>query len=466
VEGRGLSSRSTQDVANGREIGVSLIPPLKVKKLQAALHTKAKNSPDYRFYALYDKLYRRDVLEFAYARCRANRGKPGVDRQTFADIEEYGLDRWLDELTIELRGGTYQPQPVRRVYIPKPDGKQRPLGIPSIKDRVVQMAAVLVLEPIFEADLEPGQHAYRRDRSALEAVRQVERLIRSGHTEVVDADLSGYFDSIPHSELMKSVSRRISDGRVLRLIKMWLEAPVEERDGRGNCHRTTRNKDQGMGTPQGAPISPLLSNIYMRRFVKGWKTGGHERRLDAHIVNYADDFVICCRGTAEEAMSVMRRMMSKLKLTVNEKKTRLCRLPDETFDFLGYTLGRNYDCRTGESYLGPRPARKKIDRLCGAIGELTTRRRTFLAVDELIGRINSKLRGWSNYFRIGTVSKAYRSIDSHVRYRVRRWLCAKFKVPGNGKRKYPDACLHGKLELHQLAGNKPQRFVCERVRIA
>ena len=466
MEGRGLSSRSTQDVADGREIGVSLSPPLKVGKLQAALHTKAKNSPDCRFYALYDKLYRRDVLEFAYARCRANRGKPGVDRQTFADIEEYGLDRWLDELTTELRSGTYQPQPVRRVYIPKPDGKQRPLGIPSIKDRVVQMAAVLVLEPIFEADLEPEQHAYRPDRSALDAVRQVERLIRSGHTEVVDADLSGYFDSIPHPELMKSVSRRISDGRMLRLLKMWLEAPVEERDGKGNRHRTTRNKDQGMGTPQGAPISPLLSNIYMRRFVKGWKTGEHEQRLDARIVNYADDFVICCRGTAEEAMTVMRRMMSRLKLTVNEKKTRLCRLPEETFDFLGYTLGRNYDSRTGESYLGPRPARKKIKRLCDAIGELTTRRKTFLAVDELIGRINRKLRGWSNCFRIGTVHKAYRSVDSHVRYRVRRWLCAKHKVSGNGKRKYPDAYLTRTLGLHQLVGSKPQRFVGERVRIA
>ena len=432
---------------------MSLSPPLKVGKLQAALHTKAKNSPDYRFYALYDKLYRRDVLEFAYARCRANRGKPGVDRQTFADIEEYGLERWLDELTIELRSGTYQPLPVRRVYIPKPDGKQRPLGIPSIRDRVVQMAAVLVLEPIFEADLEPEQHAYRPDRSALDAVRQVERLIRSGHTEVVDADLSGYFDSIPHSELMKSVSRRISDGRMLRLIKMWLEAPVEESNGKGNRRRTTRNKDQGIGTPQGAPISPLLSNIYMRRFVKGWKTGGHEQRLDAHIVNYADDFVICCRGTADEAMSVTRMMMSKLKLTVNEQKTRLCRLPEDTFDFLGYTLGRNYDRRTGESYLGPRPSRKKIDRLCNEIGELTTRRRTFLAVEELTGRINRKLRGWSNYFGIGTVSKAYRNVDSHVRYRVRQWLCAKFKVPGQGKRKYPDAYLYRKLGLHQLAGS-------------
>src|SRR3954466_2714366 len=194
---------------------MSLTPPVKVGKLQAALHTKAKDAPDYRFYALYDKLYRRDVLGYAYDRCRANGGAPGVDGQTFADIDEYGADRWLDELTTELRDETYQPEPVRRVNIPKDGqpGKFRPLGIPCIKDRVVQRAAVLVWEPIFEADLQPEQHAYRPERSALDAVRQVERLLRSGDTEVVDADLSGYFDSIPHHELMRSVSRRISDGR-------------------------------------------------------------------------------------------------------------------------------------------------------------------------------------------------------------------------------------------------------------
>jgi RNA-directed DNA polymerase len=429
---------------------MSLIPPFKVGKLRTALHTKAKNSPGYRFYALYDKLYRRDVLEWAFIRCRKNGGAPGVDGQSFADIEAYGQDQWLDELTEELRNETYRRRPVRRVLIPKGDGKSRPLGIPCIKDRVVQMAAELVLEPIFEADLEPEQHAYRPERSALDAVRQVARLLLMGYTEVVDADLSGYFDSIPHAELLQSVSRRISDGRMLRLLKMWLETPVEETDAKGNRHRTTRNKDQGMGTPQGAPISPLLSNIYMRRFLKGWKTGGHEKRLAARIVNYADDFVICCRGTAEEAMTVMRGMMSKLKLTVNETKTRLCRLPDETFDFLGYTLGRNYDRRTGKSYLGPRPSRKKIVRLCREIGELTTRKSSGRAVEVQIGRINRKLRGWSNYFRIGTVSKAYRSVDSHVRYRVRQWLCVKFKVQGNGKKRFCDHHLHQKLGLYQL----------------
>jgi len=429
---------------------VSLPPPFKVGKLQTALHTKAKNAPDYRFYALYDKVYRRDVLEWALVRCRRNDGAAGVDGQTFEDIATYGEDRWLDELAEELRKETYQPQPVRRVYIPKPDGKQRPLGIPCIKDRVVQMAAVLVLEPIFEADLEPEQHAYRPERSALDAVRAVERLLRSGHTEVVDADLSGYFDSIPHHELMKSAARRISDGRILWLLKMWLEAPVEETDEKGNHRRTTRNKDQGMGSPQGSPISPLLSNIYMRRFVKGWKTGGHERRLDAHIVNYADDFVICCRGTANDAMSVMRGMMSKLKLTVNETKTRQCRLPEETFDFLGYTLGQNYDHRTGQLYVGPRPSKKKVASFCAEISVMTTRRTTLLDVPEQIGRINHTLRGWSNYFRIGTVSQAYRAVNSHVRYRVRQWLCAKFKVQGQGKTRFPDQYLYGKLRLCEL----------------
>jgi RNA-directed DNA polymerase len=238
------------------------------------------------------------------------------------------------------------------VFIPKPDGKQRPLGIGTIRDRVAQMATVLVLEPIFETDLEPEQHAYRAEHSALDAVRQVHGLLNSGHTAVVDADLSGYFDTIPHAELMKSVSRRISDRHLLRPIKMWLEAPVEEIDERGRHHRTTRNKDEGRGSPQGSPLSPLLANIYMRRFILGWKTLGHERRLDAHIVNYADDFVICCRGTADEAMQVMRSMMSKLRLTVNEAKTRLCRVPEESVDFLGYTIGLCHSPRTGRSYIG------------------------------------------------------------------------------------------------------------------
>ncbi len=313
---------------------MSLVPPETVWKLQKALHAKAKESPNYRFYALYDKVYRRDVLEHAYRCCRANAGAPGVDGQRFADIESYGLEQWLDELTEELRSESYRADAVRRVLIPKSDGKQRPLGIPSVKTRVVQMATVLVLGPIFEADLPSEQYAYRRRHSALDAVRHVHELLNTGHTNVIDADLSGYFDTIPHFELLKSVARRISDGRILRLIKMWLQAPVEEVDQRGKKCRTTRNKDEARGCPQGAPVSPLLANVYMRRFLLGWKALGYEKLFRAKIVNYADDFVICCRGNAEQAMTAMRAIMQKLKLTVNEEKTHVCHVPQESFDFL------------------------------------------------------------------------------------------------------------------------------------
>ena len=235
---------------------MSLTTPLSVQKLQTALHDKAKESPDLRFHALYDKVYRRDILAFAYQCCQANGGAAGVDGQTFEHIEEYGAEQWLDELAQELKSRIYQPHPVRRVYIPKPDGKQRPLGVPTIRDRTVQTAAVLVLEPIFEADLQPEQYAYRKDRSALDAVRHVHKLINTGHGEIVDADVSGYFDSIPHAELLKSVARRVVDGAMLHLIRMWLEAPVEETEERGKKHRSTRHRDEGRGTPQGAPFTP------------------------------------------------------------------------------------------------------------------------------------------------------------------------------------------------------------------
>jgi RNA-directed DNA polymerase len=242
-------------------VTMSLIPPPKLQKLQAALHAKAKASPDQRFssFSSGTGVCRKDALEHAYECCRANGGAEGVDGRKFEDIEEYGLGRWLGELAEELRVKTYRPSPVRRVWIPKPDGKKRPLGIPTIKDRVAQTAAMLVLSPIFEADLRPEQYAYRVQRSALDAVNQVRELLVQGHTQVVDADLSGYFDSIPHAELMQGLRRRIVDGAMLHLLKMWMETPVEEIDERGNGNRTTRNKDEGKGTPQGAPISPLLS---------------------------------------------------------------------------------------------------------------------------------------------------------------------------------------------------------------
>jgi group II intron reverse transcriptase/maturase len=432
---------------------MSLRPPEKVGKLQAALHDKAKRSPGYRFYLLYDKVHRADVLAFAYECCRRNAGAPGVDGQSFDDIEQYGRDRWLDELAEDLRKKTYQPQAVRRVWIPKPDGKQRPLGIPTIRDRVVQMATVLVLEPIFEADLPPEQYAYRKQRNALDAVEAVNQWLHRGYTEVVDADLSGYFDAIPHAELMKSVARRVSDRHLLHLIKMWLEAPVEETDEHGRTERTTRNKDAGRGTPQGGVASPLLANLYMRRFVLGWKTLGHEQRLDAHIVNYADDFVIVMRpGHADEAMAAMRHIMERIRLAVNETKTRICRLPEEPFDFLGYTFGRQYSRRTGGAYLGPKPSKKKIGRLCDAISTATDRRTTWQDVREVVTDLNAKLRGWSNYFRVGTVVHAYEMVMKHTRRRLRRWLGVKHKVRGSVYARFPTTYLHEELGLHLLPG--------------
>ena len=430
----------------------NLATPGSVQKLQMALHAKAKAEPGFRFYALYDKISREDILMHAYAQCRSNKGAPGVDGQDFADIEAYGVQRWLGELALALREESYRPEPIRRVFIPKANGKLRPLGISTLRDRVGMTAAMLVLGPIFEADLPPEQYAYRPGRNAQQAVVEAEELLHRGRPEVVDADLADYFGSIPHAELMRSLTRRIVDRRVLHLIKMWLECSVEETDDRGRKIRTTEAKDSGRGIPQGSPISPLLANLYMRRFVLGWKKLGLERRFGSRIVTYADDLVILCRrGKAEEALQRMRELMDTLKLTVNDTKTRICRVPEQEFDFLGYTFGRLYSARTGRAYIGLRPSKKSIKRMVDTIHALTAEAMVWQETTALIGKLNRTLRGWANYFQVGTVNKAYRTIDNYTMARLSRWLRNKHKVRRRGYGDYPPSYLYGTMGLVRLS---------------
>jgi RNA-directed DNA polymerase len=348
---------------------MSLGTPEKIRTLQRKLYCKAKAQPAFRFYGLYDKICRDDILRHAYELARANAGAPGVDGMSFEQIEAQGLEAWLAGLREELVLKTYRPDPVRRVMIPKPDGGERALGIPTIRDRVVQTAAKLVLEPIFEADFEDNAYGYRPARGAVDAVKEVHRLICRGYTDVVDADLSRYFDTIPHRELLQSVARRIADGSVLRLIRLWLKAPIEERDADGT-RRMSGGRSSSRGTPQGGVASPRLANIYMNRFLKHWRLTGRGEAFRAHVVSYADDFV--SRGRAAEALTWTKAVMTRLGLSINEGKTSLKDARQERFDFLGYSFGPHYYKANGRRYLGASPSKKSVQRLRTKVANLLT----------------------------------------------------------------------------------------------
>ena len=430
---------------------MSLPTPSKtVETLQTSLQTKAKAEPAFRFYALWDKVCRKDVLLEAYRRCRANAGASGIDGETFGQIEAQGQERWLETLREELTSGCYAPKPLLRVWILKSNGGRRPLGIPCIRDRVAQMAAVLVIGPIFEADLLPQQYGFRPGLDAKMALRRVYwHVTQHGRREVVDADLRDYFTSIPHSPLMRSLSRRISDGRMLRTIKDWLTAPVVEVI-RGRPVQTTEARRTKRGVPQGGVISPLAANCYFRRFLLAWQLHGHQDQLDAHVVNYADDLVICCRpGNAEAAMTRMTALMTRLGLEVNASKTRIARLPEEPFDFLGYTVGRFYG-KAGRPYIGTRPSRKAVKSLLRRIHGRTTPQWYPDDPVSTVARISSMLRGWCGYFDQGPVMEIYDLIRAYTERRVRRWLMRRTGRRGVGFRQIPNEYLYETLGLYSV----------------
>jgi RNA-directed DNA polymerase len=427
---------------------MSLATPEKIRSLQRKLYRKAKTEPAFRFYLLYDKIYREDILRHAHALARDNAGAAGVDEVTFAAIEASGLEGWLAGLHEDLASKTYRPAPVRRVMIPKPGGGERPLGIPTIRDRVVQTAAKLVLEPIFEADFEDSAYGYRPARGAADAIKEVHRLVCRGYTDVVDADLSNYFDTIPHSDLLKSVARRIVDRHVLWLIKLWLKAPIEERDGDGT-RRMSGGKGSTCGTPQGGVASPLLANIYMNRFLKHWRLTGCGAAFQAHVVAYADDFVILSRGHATEALAWTKAVMAKLGLTLNESKTSVKTARTERFDFLGYSFGPHHYRKDGHWYLGASPSKKSVQRFKTKVSELLVpgNKGSWLDVRD---RLNRLLRGWSTYFGYGTRLLAYRAIDRHVYDHVRHFLVRRHKVQGRGTKRFSYATVFGDLGVLQL----------------
>ena len=441
---------------------MTLPTPEKIRTLQRRLYIKAKQEPGFRFYALYDKVTRADILSHAYDRVRANKGAPGIDGRIFEAIEaEEGKAEFLACLWQQLQSKTYRAEAVRRVWIPKPDGSKRPLGIPTIQDRVVQMAVKLIIEPIFEADFCDHSHGFRPKRSAHEAVDTVAEALMSRHCRVIDADLSKYFDTIPHAKLLAVVAERISDGAILALLKQWLKAAIVEEDEDGTRRNDGGGKGNNKGTPQGGVISPLLANLYLHLLDRIWERRNLEKRYRARIVRYADDLVICCAGDTEAPIQMLRYVLERLELSLNETKTRIIDARKESFDFLGFSFHVRRSRKSGKHYPHVEPSKRSIQRIKDRIKQLTGRRRTPVPMEWVIGDVNRTLRGWGNYFHHRNCTGVFSNVKMHVEEQVRTQLRRRHKLKSRGKayQRFPGHRIYERYGLYKLPTTAPWRAV-------